>query len=378
MSAVADAGWTKLAVTPEFLTEGAAAGDVDGDGVKDLVAGVFWFKGPDFKERVRFRPGGAVEPTVYQEDSFLSWVEDVDGDGKNDILMASHPGKNLTLFLNPGSGATGNWPAHVVMTEAASECPIRADLDGDGKLEIVCMQGGKFGYARADAGDVTKPWKFTAISDKRTDTPYLHGLGVGDLNSDGRPDILAKDGWFERPAAADGKWEWHAVEFAGPGGSQMLVFDADGDGDNDVVTSLNAHGYGLAWYENRKSPDGVITFTRHEILPEDPAKSGEGGLQFSQLHSLESADFDGDGRMDFVTGKRYFAHNGHDPGSDGPALTVIFLNRKDGDTVHWQPEVIATDTGAGCQILAVDLDGDHLPEVVVGNKKGMAVLRKGK
>lgn len=369
----AQEAWKKQVVTTDFLTEGLSAGDLDGDGKKDLVAGAFWFKGPDFKEAKAYRPGKAQPATVYQEDSFLSWVEDLNGDGKNDILMASHPGKNLTLYLNPGQA--GDWPAHRVMTEAATESPLWTDLNADGKKELVCMQGGKFGYAVVDWADVTQPWRFVAISEKRTDTPYRHGLGVGDLNGDGRPDIVEKDGWFEQPAAKDAAWIRHEEAFAGAGGAQMLVFDADGDGDNDMVTSLNGHGYGLAWYENRPAA-GKAGFARHEILPENPAAKGVDGFQFSQLHALETGDFDGDGRMDFITGKRYYAHNGKDPGAEDPALAVIFYNRKHGDGVRWQGEVIDSNSGVGCQVLAVDLNGDGKLEFAAGNKKGVHVISR--
>lgn len=363
--------WKKRVITRDFLTEGLAAGDLDGDGVKDLVAGAFWFKGPDFKEAKAFRPGKAQPVKTYQEDSFLSWIDDLNGDGKNDILMASHPGRDLTLYLNPGKD--GEWAAHRVMTEAATESPLWLDLDGDGKKDLVCMQGGKFGYATVDYSEVTKPWVFTAISEKVSDTPYMHGLGAGDLSGDGKPDIVAKNGWFEQPAAKGGTWTWHPEAFAGPGGAQMLVFDVDGDGDNDMVTSINGHGYGLAWYAAERK-DGKVAFTRHEILPEDPAKTGTGGLQFSQLHALETGDFDGDGRMDFTTGKRYYAHNGNDPGAEDPALSVIFFNRKDGDGARWEAEVIDRDSGVGCQVLAVDLDGDGRLEFAAGNKKGVHVI----
>lgn len=363
--------WKKRVITRDFLTEGLAAGDLDGDGVKDLVAGAFWFKGPDFKEAKAFRAGKALPVKMYQEDSFLSWIDDLNGDGKNDILMASHPGRDLTLYLNPGK--EGDWAAHRVMTEAATESPLWLDLDGDRKKDLVCMQGGKYGYATVDYTDVTKPWVFTAISDKVTDTPYIHGLGAGDLSGDGKPDIVTKDGWFEQPPTKGGAWVWHPEAFAGPGGAQMLVFDADSDGDNDMVTSLNGHGYGLAWFSVEKK-DGKVAFTRHEILPEDPAKTGADGLQFSQLHALEAGDFDGDGRMDFMTGKRYYAHNGNDPGAEDPALAVIFHNRKDGDGVRWEAEVIDRDSGVGCQVLAVDLDGDGRLEFAAGNKKGVHVI----
>lgn len=366
------AAWKKHVITRDFLSEGLAAGDLDGDGKKDLVAGPFWFKGPDFKEAIRFRNGQAQPVKTYQEESFLTWVDDLDGDGKKDVLMASHPGRDLTLYLNPGK--TGdNWPAHRVMTEAATESPLWLDLDGDGKKELVCMQGGKFGYATVDYKGVTKPWAFTAISEKVADTPYVHGLGAGDLSGDGKPDIVAKNGWFEQPATWGGAWTWHPENFAGPGGAQMLVFDVDADGDNDMLTSINGHGYGLAWYEAERK-EGKTTFTRHEILPEDPAKTGPDGLQFSQLHALELGDFDNDGRMDFTTGKRYYAHNGNDPGAEDPALAVIFFNRKDGNGVRWQPEVIDRDSGVGCQVLAVDLDGDGKLEFAAGNKKGVHVI----
>lgn len=360
--------WNKRVLTKDFLTEGLSAGDLDGDGVTDLVAGAFWFKGPDFKEAINYRPGKALPVNVYQEDSFLSWIDDVNGDGKNDILMASRPGKEITLYLNPGK--TGEWVAHQVMTEAATESPVWTDLFGDGKKEFVCMQGGKFGYAKPDPADATRPWSFIAISEKRTDSPYIHGLGTGDLNGDKRPDIVEKDGWFEQPAAKDGAWVWHKEMFAGKGGAQMLVFDADGDGDNDIITSLNGHGYGLAWYETIRS-EGKITFARHEILSENPEVKGADGLQFSQLHSLASGDFDGDGRIDFITGKRYYAHNGKDPGAEDPALAVIFYNRKDGNGIRWQAQVIDSDSGVGCQVLAVDLNRDGKLEIAAGDKKGV-------
>jgi hypothetical protein len=363
--------WKKRVLTKDFLTEGLSAGDLDGDGIKDLVAGAFWFKGPDFKQVKAYRPGRAMPVKAYMEDSFLSWVDDLNGDGKNDILMASHPGKDLTLYLNPGPD--GEWKSHRVMTQAATESPLWMDLDGDGKKELACMQDGKFGYAEVDWSDVTRPWTFIAISDKRANTPYVHGLGIGDLNGDGRPDIVEKEGWFEQPAAKDGTWTWHKESFAGPGGAQMLVFDADGDGDNDMITSINGHGYGLAWFENRKA-EGKTRFTRHQILTEDPAKTGPDGIQFSQLHALESGDFDRDGRMDFITGKRYYAHCGKDPGAEDPALAVVFFNRKDGSGVRWQAEVIDSDSGVGCQVLAVDLDGNGTLEFAAGSKKGVHVI----
>lgn len=364
--------WKKRVLTKDFLTEGLSAGDIDGDGKMDLVAGAFWFKGPDFSEAKAYRPGGAMPVTSYMEDSFLSWVDDLNGDGKNDILMASHPGKDLTIYLNPRNDAA--WSAHRVMMQVSTESPLWADLDGDGKKELICMQDGCFGYAEVDWADATRPWSFMKISEKRADTPYVHGLGIGDLSGDGRHDIIEKDGWYEQPAVADGKWVWHEQRFvSNRGGAQMLVFDVDGDGDKDMITALDAHGYGLAWYENSGNK-AAITFKQHEILPEDPTKTSAGGLQFSQLHALDSGDFDSDGRLDFITGKRYYAHNGKDPGAEDPALAVVFYNRLEDGKVIWKSQVIDSDSGVGCQVLAVDLNGDGQLEFAAGSKKGVHVI----
>jgi hypothetical protein len=362
--------WKKTLVTKDFLTEGLSVGDIDGDGKPDLVAGAFWFKGPEFKEAHQYRPGQAQPVDTYQEDSFLSWVDDLNGDGKNDILMVGRPGHETTIYLNPGPA--GEWTAHRILEETSTESPIYVDLDGDGKKDLVCMQGGRFGYARRDATDVTKPWTFIPISEKRTNSPFVHGLGVGDLNGDGRLDVLEKEGWFEQPARISDPWPYHPYPFASAGGAQMLVFDVDGDGDNDVVTSLNGHGYGLVWHENRRNQDGKVEFIRHEILSEDGDKTTPEGVQVSELHAMEAGDVDGDGRIDFVTGKRYWAHNGGDPGASEPALTVVFLNKKDGDGVRWEGHVLDQDFGVGCQVIIADLNGDGKPEVAAGCKKGVS------
>lgn len=366
--------WKKQIISKDFVTEGVAVTDIDGDGHNDLVAGHLWYKGPDFATAVKFRPGQIYPIGEYTKDSFLTFAEDLNGDKTNDIVMVGWPGKEISFYPNPGK-TEGDWAKHVIITEASTESPVWIDMTGDGKKEIVCMHQGCFGYYSADGDDFTKPWKFTAVSGKRSDGPYVHGLGAGDLNGDGKADLIEKDGWYEQPASLPGEWKYHELSQKCRGGSQMLVNDYDQDGDNDIVTSLDGHGYGLGWYENAgKDKDFAMTY--HEILPADGTKTSADGLQFSQLHALALADFDKDGRMDFVTGKRFWAHADKDPGSLDPALTVVFYNRKADNGIRWESSVIEKDGGVGCDVVATDLDKDGKIDVAVGSKKGVFVIRQ--
>jgi FG-GAP-like repeat len=366
--------WTKQIISGDFVTEGIAVNDINGDKLPDIVAGHLIYLGPDFSKAVPFRAGQIYPIGEYAKNSFLTFSEDVNEDRLQDIIMVGWPGKEITLYLNPGEKSK-DWSAHPIILEAATESPVWIDITGDGKKEVICMKQGCYGFYTADWADVTKPWSWNAISEKRSNTPYAHGLGAGDLNGDGKPDIIEKEGWFEQPSALPGTWTWHALSEKCKGGSQMLVADFDKDGDNDIATSLDGHGYGLGWYENL-GKDQQWKMLYHEILPTDPTKKGIDGLQFSQLHALALGDFDKDGRMDFVTGKRYWAHGKNDPGSLDPAVTVIFYNRLKDGQLQWQSQVIENDGGVGCDVLATDVNQDGKLDVAVGSKKGIFVIKQ--
>ncbi len=357
-----------------FVTEGASFGDVNGDGKTDLVAGPYWYAGPDFEKQNRYRPGEPVNPKGYAHDSFLSWVMDVDGDGKNDILQIAHkPAFHLDIYLQPKE-ASENWPKHRVVENFGGESPDMIDLTGDKKPELVGLQNGHWGFFVADWKEPTKPWSFHAISDDHKMHHYTHGLGSGDLNGDGRLDILYKEGWFEGPEnPTGGKWPFHKFQFSPQGGAQMLVYDIDGDGDNDIVTSLWAHGWGLAWFENDLK-GGQVNLKKHILMPQE-AKPGVGGVMFTQTHSLAMGDFNADGLTDFVTGKRWWAHGGGDPGAADPAVIYWFELKRTKEGAEFIPHLIDSDSGVGCQIAVKDVNGDGKTDIGIGNKKGIFMFQ---
>jgi hypothetical protein len=203
---------------------------------------------------------------------------------------------------------------------------------------------------------------------------FTHGLGLGDVDADGRLDLLEKNGWWEQPAslAGDPVWRFHAQPM-GAGGSQMHAYDVNGDGLSDIITGLEAHGFGLAWYEQyREGTD--IRFRQHVIMNKEPQENSY-GVKFSELHAIDLVDIDGDGVKDIVTGKRFWSHGRTgDPDRNAPGVLYWFkLARNRDGSVDFVPHQIDDNSGVGTQVVATDINGDGLPDIVVGNKKGTFV-----
>lgn len=376
--------FTKIQLLDEYVTEGASMGDIDMDGHIDVVAGVLWWKGPDFKESFAYAPvryfpitGPGLEG---YSDNFFTFPGHFDSDEYTDVLRVGLPGTDSEWIKNPGKNAMSAKdsiavPAyHNALLNVCHESPGLLDVIGDEQKELLAFSNGYLvlGAVSAEEG---KNWEMLPISvkDEERFKKYSHGLGAGDINMDGLTDVLERSGWWEQPKNWDRStpWKYHPFPFSpDKGGAQMFAYDVNGDGANDVVTSMNGHGYGLSWFEQLVTKDS-ISFKEHKVMT-DKTTDNPYRISFSQLHAMSCADIDNDGVLDIVTGKCYYAHNGRDPGSEDPAVLYWFKTVRNSDgSAELIPYKIDDNSGVGRQISTGDLNKDGKIDIVVGNKKGV-------
>ncbi len=362
-------------LTSTYFSEGAAVGDLNGDSHMDVVYGPYWFAGPDFKKSAEIYPAKPQPMNAYA-DHFFAWVHDFNSDGHNDVLTVGFPGTPAFVYENPGKtlNSHGHWTKHQVFDWVSNESPAFTDITGDGQPELVCTRAGMFGYATPTKNSFD-PWTFTRISDAIAHERFGHALGVGDVDGDNRQDILMNAGWFKNPGSnQEGLWEFSPTPFC-PGGADMFAYDVNGDGLNDVITSLDAHGYGLAWWEQRLDANGQREFVKHLIMGSKPSENPY-GLHFSELHSVRLADINGDGLQDIITGKTYWSHHRQSSNWDaGPVVYWFELNRNADHSVEWVPHLADDASGIGRQIVVTDIDGNESPDIVVGGMLGCHVLK---
>ncbi len=346
--------------------EGCDIADIDGDGQLDVVAGRNWYRQGDWVSR----PLRQIDDISGYVQSNGDTVYDVNGDGRPDVISIGFFQPVVSWYENPGPERLGQgmlWAAHRLADtgQTTNEFSLFTDLDGDGTPEWITNQW-------TDATPLIV-WRFRVQPGQQTTPPELiphligpsngHGIGVGDINNDGRRDILVGTGWYEQPATEPyaKEWQFHP-DWTPPLSCPVLVRDLDEDGLHDIVWG-SPHDFGLfAWFGQGADADGKLQFEQVEI--DDT---------FSQAHCIHFADLDGDGRDELITGKRVRAHNGNDPGGKEPPLVVYYVI--DPQQRRFERHVIDQGrVGIGLQIRSADIDQDGDVDLVLPGKDGTQIL----
>jgi hypothetical protein len=341
--------------------ESAAAFDVNNDGMLDIVSGAHWYPGPRFDKKHKI---GAVKAEGEYFDDFSTIAMDVNGDGYTDFVTGGWWGNTLRWRENPKGDPSKEWKEHIIAEVGNVETTRAWDVDGDGQLEIVPNTPGaplRFWKLVVDkngkgTGKFTEHLVYNQASG--------HGFGFGDINGDGRGDFVLAKGWLEAPAdPLTGKWMFHEEFDLGSASCPVIVADVNGDGLADLIVG-QAHGYGLDWWE-QKLTHGKRTWVKHPI---DPCNS--------QYHDLWWGDLDGDGKPELVTGKRYRAHCGRDPGEYDPVGIYYFKWTGEGfakQVIDYGPA--RQGKGCGIHFHVVDIDGDGRLDIVAPGKDGLCVFK---
>ncbi len=369
------AGWEKHAINPQSPFEAGSAFDINNDGVIDVLSGNRWYQGPEFTTSYPVRE---IQKQGTYYNCFATLPLDINDDGLMDYVTVSYFGRDVGWVKNPGQ-AGERWVYTEIDQPGPSEAAWMVDLTGDGVPEVLPNTVNVPVFYELEKSGAEPSWKKYQLGT----TEAGHGVGSGDINGDGRTDVLTPKGWFEAPEDPSSEsWTWHPQWNLGAAGIQILGRDIDGDGLTDIVWGMG-HDYGLYW-SRQQSIDGKRTFSDRMVIDDE----------LHQAHTLLWADLDGNGQDDeLVTGTRVYAHEVEPGDTEAPIIAAYRFNRS---TEKWERSLIYRGepavnpppverraerdaqkdfpegtAGTGLQLTALDLDDDGDLDLLCPGKSGL-------
>lgn len=299
-----------------------------------------------------FSCGGTIDSSSFVISNLISTekgpydiaIGDINGDGLNDVVSTSTNKSLVSVKLNPKvTFQTSSTPAFNFATGSGASFVRLADIDGDGKLDIVVTNMNANTISILKNTSTTSTVSFNA----KIDFPLLNAYAISDIDGDGKPDILTLN--TNGVSVSKNTSTPSNISFANPinyitgsGSHGLTVGDLNGDNKPDIAV-VNYTDNNLSILTNTSSVGTISFATKIDFTTgKEPAK-------------VAMCDLDGDGKLDvIVTSSDYTTNH-----------VSYYQNISNGVSIQLGSR-IDLNVGTGPNQIAVsDLDGDGKPDIAV-------------